>query len=165
MKFRKIAFAIGTAVTVVMSGVSPARAKISAKNKPAIEAFYGALNAHDVSRLDIAVSADWDDRPLAPQQGPGREGFKPVAQYFFNAFPDLHVTNQQIVEDGDIVVVRSTLSGTQSGEFSGMAPSGKPFSITVMDMHEMHDGKITRTWHVEDWLSMMFQTGAWPAKK
>ena len=165
MNLQKIALVMAAVAGLAICGTAQASPEISPKNKVAIEAFYGALNTHDLSKLDDAVSVDWDDRPLAPQQAPGREGFKPTVKYFFAAFPNLHVTNEQVVEDGNFVVVRSTLSGTQSGEFSGMAPSGKHFSITVMDMHEMRDGEIIRTWHVEDWLGMMFQTGAWPAKK
>ena len=156
-------------LAVVLCGLTsvaaPSQAETSAANKAAVTAFYDAFNSKNLDRLDTALTPTWDDLPLAPGQGPGRDGFKPTAQYFFKAFPDLHVTNEQIVGDGDFVVVRSTLSGTQSGEFSGMAPSGKPFSIMVMDMHELHDGRITRTWHVENWLGMMFQTGAWPVKK
>ena len=165
MRFKKATWAITAAAGLAISFAAPATAAISAKNKAAIDAFYGALNTKDLGKLDAAVSANWDDLPLAPQQGAGREGFKSTAQYFFAAFPDLHVTNEQIVADGDLVVVRSTLSGTQRGEFSGMAPSGKHFSIMVMDMHQMRGGKIVRTWHVENWLGMMFQTGAWPPKK
>ena len=165
MNFRKMKLAIAAAAVMAIAIAVPANAAISAKNKAAIDAFYSALNSKDLSRLDAAVSTNWDDLPLAPQQGPGREGFKSTAQYFFTAFPDLHVTNEQIVADGDMVVVRSTLSGTQHGEFSGMSPSDRHFSIMVMDMHQMLNGKIVRTWHVENWLGMMFQTGAWPAKK
>ena len=165
MNFQKMVLAMAAAAGMTMVNAAPSHAEISVANKAAIDAFYGALNAKDLAKLDAAVSANWDDLPLAPHQSPGREGFKPTAQYFFTAFPDLHVTNEQIVADGNLVVVRSTLAGTQRGEFSGMAPSGKPFSIMVMDMHEMQDGKIVRTWHVENWLGMMFQTGAWPAKK
>lgn len=164
MNFQKMVFTMA-AVGLAIGVAAPASAEISAKNRAAVEAFYSAFNTKDLSKLDAAVSANWDDLPLAPHQGPGRDGFKETAQYFFTAFPDLHVTNEQIVAQGNLVVVRSTLSGTQRGEFSGMAPSGKPFSIMVMDMHELHNGKITRTWHVESWLGMMFQTGAWPAKK
>jgi predicted ester cyclase len=165
MNFQKMALTMIAAAGLAVGIAAPANAEISAKDKAAIDAFYGAFNTKDLGKLDAAVSANWDDLPLAPHQGPGREGFKPTAQYFFTAFPDLHVTNEQIVADGNMVVVRSTLSGTQRGEFSGMAPSGKPFSIMVMDMHQMQDGKIIRTWHVENWLGMMFATGAWPAKK
>ena len=165
MNFKKMALAMSAVAALTMPISAPARAEISAVNKAAIDAFYGAFNTKDLGKLDAAISANWDDLPLAPHQGPGREGFKPTAQYFFTAFPDLHVTNDQIVADGNLVVVRSTLAGTQRGEFSGMAPSDKPFSVMVMDMHEMQDGKIIRTWHVENWLGMMFQTGAWPVKK
>ena len=165
MNFQKRTIAVAAAAAFVMGVGVPADAKISSKNKAAVEAFYAALNTHDASKLDSAVSVNWEDLPLSPGQGPGREGFKPTVQYFLTAFPDLHVTNEQIVSEGDMVVVRSTLTGTQRGEFSGMDPSDKNFSIMVMDMHQMRGGKIIRTWHVENWLGMMYQTGAWPAKK
>lgn len=139
-----------------------AQAQLTPANKAAIDAFYGAFNTKDLSRLDAALSPSWDDLPLAPGQGPGRDGFKPAAQYFFGAFPDLKVVNQQIVAEGEFAVVRSTLSGTLAGEFSHAAPTGKPFSIQVMDMHQFSGGKIVRTWHVEDWLGMLYQTGSWP---
>ena len=141
-----------------------ARAQITPQNRAAIDAFYGVFNNHDLAGVDRALAPDWVDVPLAPGQGPGRDGFKPAARYFFQAFPDLRVINRKIVAQGDFVVVRSELSGTQRGAFAGAAPTGKRVDIMVMDMHELRGGRIVRSWHVEDWLGAMTQAGVWPPK-
>ena len=75
-------------------------------------------------------------------------------------FPDLKVVNEDIIDAGDKVVVRSTISGTQAAAFAGFPSRGKPFSIMAIDIHEFKDGKVVRTWHIENWLGGLFQMGA-----
>ena len=67
---------------------------------------------------------------------------------------------RDIIEAGDKVVVRSTIEGTQASEFAGFASKGRPFKTMAIDIHQFKDGKVIRTWHVEDWLAALFQLGA-----
>jgi steroid delta-isomerase-like uncharacterized protein len=75
-------------------------------------------------------------------------------------FRDLRVTNEDIIEAGDKVVVRSIFEGTHVGDFAGFPAKGRPIKIMAIDIHQFRDGKIARTWHLEDWLGGLFQMGA-----
>ena len=75
-------------------------------------------------------------------------------------FPDLKIVNEDVIEAGDKVVVRSIISGTQAAAFAGFPSRGKSFSIMAIDIHQFKDGKIIKTWHIENWLGGLFQMGA-----
>ncbi len=68
-----------------------------------------------------------------------------------------------MIAEGDKVVARQTFRGTHREEFLGIAPSGKQFSSTGIDIVRMVDGKIVEHWSSFDMLGMMQQLGAIPA--
>jgi predicted ester cyclase len=76
------------------------------------------------------------------------------------AFSGLKVTNQEILQDGNKVVVRSEISGTQKAPFIGFPSKNRKLAIQAIDIHEFKDGKIVRTWHTEDWMTGLHQLGA-----
>ena len=76
------------------------------------------------------------------------------------SFPDLKVTNEEILQEGNKVIVRSQLTGTQRGDFVGLAPKNRALNIMAIDIHEFRNGRIVRTWHTEDWLTGLHQLGA-----
>lgn len=74
--------------------------------------------------------------------------------------PDLKLEIQEILQDGDRLVVRSKMTGTPVGEFFGMMPTGKGFTIMAIDIHTMVNGKIAESYHIEDWAGAMRQLAA-----
>ena len=122
--------------------------------------FYQAFSANQPDLLDQVLAPEWEDIPLNPGQKPGRDAFKPMVGGFHQIFPDLKITNEDIIESGNKVVVRSTVEGTQASDFAGFPSKGRPMKIMAIDIHEFKDGKVIRTWHIEDWLSGLFQMGA-----
>ena len=136
----------------------------SADNIALVKGFYAAFNTMEKAKLDGVLAPAWIDTPMAPGQGPGREGMKGAMDGYHATFPDFHVENQDFIAAGDKVVVRSLITATQKGEFAGVKPSGKPFRIMAIDIHRLCNGEIAETWHVEDWLSALFQIGAMPPK-
>ena len=125
-----------------------------------VKLFYQAISANQPELLDQVLAPDWADEPTNPGQGPGRDGFKAMIGGFNKAFSGLKVTNDDIIESGDKVVVRSTIEGTQAGDFAGFPSKGKPFKTMAIDIHQFKDGKVIKTWHIEDWLGALFQMGA-----
>ena len=123
---------------------------------------YRAFSEKNPDLLDDAVTPDWKDIPLAPGQGHGPDGFKPLMQGLIAAFPDIHITIHEIIGTSGRAGVRAEITGTHLGEMFGVAPTGKPVSIPIHEFHHLKDGLITHTWHLEDWFSMMHQVGAWP---
>jgi len=75
------------------------------------------------------------------------------------AFPDLKVTIDDILQDGDKVVVRSHITGTQKADFLDFPAKNRSLNIQAVDIHEFKDGKIARTWHTEDWMTGLRQLG------
>jgi steroid delta-isomerase-like uncharacterized protein len=121
--------------------------------------WYEAFNQKDPALLDRILSESWVDIPAAPDQRPGPEGAKPLLVSLTTAFPDLKLTLKDILQDGNLVVVRAEMSGTQRAPFLGFAAKNRKMSVQVVDIHEFKDGKIIRTWHTEDWLTGLHQLG------
>lgn len=126
--------------------------------------FYQALAKHDKDSLDNVLADDWIDVPLAPGQKPGLVGMKAAMDGYYSSFPDFTPKNEDFWASGDKVVVRSTITGIQRGAFAGVPASGNKITIMAIDIHRFCKGRIVQTWHVEDWLSGLFQMGGLPPK-
>jgi steroid delta-isomerase-like uncharacterized protein len=124
-----------------------------------VRAFYEPFNTGDVSVYDTVLAEDWLDTPLGQGQQPGREGFKPIIGIFRGVFPDLQLTTEDVLVDGDKAAVRSTIRGTHQGDFLVPA-TGQPVEFMAIDIHRIENGQIVETWHIEDYLSVINQLGA-----
>jgi len=121
--------------------------------------FYEAFNTRDLGLIDRILSEHWVDIPAAPGQPPGRAGAKHIIGELTTTFPDLQVTIEEILQAGNKVIVRSTITGTQRAPFMGFPAKNRTMTIQAVDIHEFHDGTIVRTWHTEDWLTGLHQLG------
>jgi len=74
---------------------------------------------------------------------------------YLAAFPDLHFTFEDLIAEGDKVVVRWTSRGTQQGELMGIPPTGKQFSATGIEIYRLEGGKIVEHWLESDNLGML----------
>jgi len=89
------------------------------------------------------------------------QGFKDDIRFLRTAFPDLHLSIEDEVADGDKVWIRMTAQGTNLGPFMG-PPTLKPMTITVIDVCRFEDGKIVEHWGVPDRFAVMAQLGLLP---
>jgi len=122
--------------------------------------WYEVFNTKDPAVLNRILSDKWIDIPPAPNQPPGPEGVKQILVQLTTAFPDLKVTIQDMIQDGNKVVVRSEITGTHKAAFIGFPAKNGKLAIQAIDIREFRDGKIARTWHSEDWLTGLHQLGA-----
>lgn len=97
--------------------------------------------------------------PYAPQLPPGPDGCKVAAQMFRNAFPDFHMTIEDLIGEEDRVVARFRQKGTHQGELFGIPPTGKPVDFEEISLLKIVDGKIAVSWFETDLLKMMSQLG------
>ena len=97
-----------------------------------------------------------------PEPIRGREAFKRFITTWRTAFPDLYTTIEDMIAEGDRVVVRHTWRGTQKGEFSGISPTGRQVIFTGIDIYRIAGGKIVEEWDNNDDLGMLQQLGAVP---
>jgi predicted ester cyclase len=125
-----------------------------------VKIWYDAFNRKDASLLEEILDSAWIDVPSAPGQPAGPSGAKHALDGLTAAFPDLKVSIEAVLRDGDKVIVRSHITGTQAGTFMGIAPTHRQLSIQAVDIHQFKDGRIIRTWHTEDWLTGLRQLGA-----
>ena len=137
---------------------------LTPEERHAVETFYRAFEGKP-DLLDTAVTEDWQDIPLAPHQEPGRDGMKPLIAGFAAAFPDAKVTILEIFGAPGRAAVRGLISGTHRGEWWGLAPPRKPFEMPIHEFHYIANGRLTHTWHLEDWFGWLLQVGAWPVGK
>ncbi len=147
-----------------MSDGSARTGSLSAQDRAMVETFYHGF-AGQPDLLDQILTPDWQDIPLAPGQGPGPEGIKPLIRAFKAAFPDVAVTVHDMIGDGDRIGVRAEITGTHSGAWFGVAPTGKRFSMALHEFHRVENGRLTHTWHLEDWFGWLNQIGAWLSHK
>jgi steroid delta-isomerase-like uncharacterized protein len=112
--------------------------------------------------VDAMVAPDFVHHdPVNPIHGP--EGLKQLQAVLFAAFPDLRITIEDMVAEGDRVVVRYTFTGTHRGDLAGIPPTGKAVRFTGIFIRRLRDGKAVDDWLTADTLSMLQQLGAIPA--
>ena len=99
---------------------------------------------------------------FVPGQAQGRQGTLELFTMLRTVFPDLRITVEDIVAEGDKVVSRGTFSGTHKGEFMGIAPTGKQITVGLIEIVRIVAGKMVEHWNVVDNLGMMRQLGVVP---
>lgn len=92
----------------------------------------------------------------------GSQAVKEFAATYVGAFPDLVITVEDVIAEGDKVVTRWSASGTHRGELLGIPPTGKQMTIMGITIHRIEGGKIVEEWESPDNLGMMQQLGAIP---
>ncbi|WP_058960427.1 ester cyclase [Type-E symbiont of Plautia stali] len=132
--------------------------------RAAVENLYRAFSDKNPDLLDLAVTQDWSDIPLAPGQGPGPEGFKPVLASFIAAFPDINIIVHDMLQEPGKAAVRAEITGTHQGEFLGIAPTGHRIHVRLHEFHLLNGERVTTTWHMEDWMALFQQIGQFPAQ-
>jgi len=93
----------------------------------------------------------------------GPEGSRQAIGMMLTGFPDLHVTVEDMIAEGDKVVVRLTMRGTQQGALGGIPPSGKQVAVSTIDIVRIEGGKIAEEWGLDDRLGMLQQLGIVPS--
>ena len=100
--------------------------------------------------------------PSNPEDVRGPEGAKQAAADYRRAFPDLRVTVEDLIAEGDKVVACLRFRGTHLGELEGIAPTGRRVDCTGIVVSRMEGGKIAEDWANFDDLGLMRQLGAIP---
>jgi predicted ester cyclase len=121
-----------------------------------------AVGGGDLSVMDELVAEDFLDHSALPGTPPGREAAKTFVRIFHAGFPDLSLTNEDIIGEGDKVVHRYVLRGTHQGEFMGIPPTGNRIEVHGIDELRVAGGKIVERWGQVDQLGLMQQLGVVP---
>ena len=104
-----------------------------------------------------------DDKFVEHEEMPGMPSDKEAPRAFVTmmraGFPDLQATIEDIVQEGETIVVRARMSGTHKGEFMGIPATGNKVDFAFFDMVRFADGKAVEHWGVTDTMAMMQQLG------
>ncbi|KPA20727.1 SnoaL-like polyketide cyclase [Shimia sp. SK013] len=132
-----------------------------ASDTDTVQKFYDLLSnpgseAH-VAAFQETVTDDWESVGDYSGKNKDTAGFLGQIGGFGKLVPDLEWSVQAMHQDGDFVVVRSRATGTPVGPLFGVDGQGRSFDILTIDIHELDDGKIIRSYHVEDWAGALQQ--------
>jgi steroid delta-isomerase-like uncharacterized protein len=140
-----------------------------ATNKATSKRLTDALNSGDAeliaTTIDELVAPDALIRTPLPIEATGTELAKQVFAHLLRGYPDLRITVEDLIAEGDKVVSRNTVTGTHQGEHLGVPPTGKSVTYSEVIIARFADGRIAETWAVVDVLSQMRQLGAIPAQR
>ena len=100
--------------------------------------------------------------PDVPELPAGPEGAKVIARMFRSAFPDFHMTIEDLIAEDDKVVGRFSQSGTHQGEFMGAAPTGRQVRFTEIAILRVAGGRVVESWFQPDMLGLYRQLGLVP---
>ena len=113
-------------------------------------------NKADWDRIDDLYSEDY----VEPYTGvKGREQFKQWAINTNKSFPDLTLTIEDTVMQGNVIAARYTVRGTHRGEFMGIQPTDKTFEIMILSVYRTDKGKFVEHWGLYDIFSILIQLG------
>ena len=136
------------------------------QNKATIQRWY--LEIFNQNRLDVAdeintITYITHDLYAPPGGfGVGPQATKNIVSLYRGAFPDVHFTIEAQIAEGDKVATRWTATGTNTGSFNGMPPTGRRVTISGISIERFEDSKIAETWVNWDFLGMLQQIGAIP---
>jgi steroid delta-isomerase-like uncharacterized protein len=115
-----------------------------------------------------ALAADYADDAIieSPTTGvhTGRDAAERTFRIIFTAFLDLTTTVDNLIIDGDSVVTVLSLEGTHIGEFLGIPPTGKRFTMPAVFFYQLENGKIVRERRIYDFTGLLVQIGVLKAK-
>jgi predicted ester cyclase len=129
------------------------------ENKKIVRSYQEIYNSNDLDSLIEVVSEDLLTPKIMPGIPTGIEGAKAAHRIMLAGFPDYQTIIDDLFAEGDKVAARITMSGTNTGSFMGIPPTGKHVSFTGIYIARIANGKIVEHWGEEDGVSLLQQLG------
>ena len=132
-------------------------------NKALMHRFFEEVfNQKNVVAIDEFIAPNHVDHTLPPFLPTTPEGTKRAISAYLTAFPDLHITIEDMFAEGDKVVTSFTSRGTQKRAFMGIPPTGKQVAVSSIVIARIAGSKIVEQWGLDDQMGMMQQLGVIP---
>ena len=131
-------------------------------NKATVRRLQDAMNTGDAELISQTIDEIFepDVKQHTPFEATGTQALKEmVVARLYRAFPDLHITVEDLIEEGDKVVERDTVTGTHQGEYMGLPPTGKSIAYNEIFIMRFVNGRIAEIGGIVDVLSQMRQLG------
>jgi steroid delta-isomerase-like uncharacterized protein len=135
--------------------------KIAAANKALLSRFYKEVYVDwNMTLVDEVLSPRFTSHDWPDDSGTGPQVFRDYYAAIRSAVPDARYEVDDLIAEGDRVVVRWTLRGTHRGAFGGIAPTGRPIALKGIAIYRVQDGKLMERWVVSDLHGMLEEIGA-----
>ena len=162
---KKIGQFVVAAIVAMIPLVTSAQSLTEAQARAVIASWYVLFNQPvqgDMRTLQEQVlTADYESCwGYLPGECWGRDTSIKVVGGFAKSIPDMKFDIKEVLVAGDRVIVRGEVTGTPAGDLFGVYHTGKGFRIMALDIQTIRDGKISRTYHLENWLSALGQLRA-----
>ena len=133
-------------------------------NKALAERLIEAWNARDFETAETLFAPDYvnNNPPPMPGIGGDRAGQVAAMKYLADAFPNARAETNNVIAEGDMVVLHDTIRGAHEGEFLGTPPTGRDVTFEFIHIFRVADGKIVERWGLIDAMSLLGQLGALP---
>jgi steroid delta-isomerase-like uncharacterized protein len=135
---------------------------MSEKNKAISRRIFEEVWAGELDVADEVLEEGYVMHGLGVELPPGPDGFKLFVSTYRSAFPDVEMTVEDQIAEGDMVATRWTARGTHQGELMGIPATGKEIQVTGMVMGRVAGDKMVEGWTNWDGLGMMQQLGVIP---
>src|ERR1700730_1009663 len=148
------------AILLTSSSAASAQTLTEAQARAAIALWYSLFNVAnrgDVKTIQEQVTTANYESCSGSMPGDcwGRDTSIKVVGNFAKSIPDMTFEIKEVLVAGDRVIVRGEVSGTPAGELFGAPHTGKSFKIMAIDIQTIRDGKIAKTYHMENWISAL----------
>ena len=128
---------------------------MSEDNKALVRGFYDDINRGAVDAFMAKLADDFVEHEAFPGVPPTKGGVGMLFEQLRKAFSGFQMNVEAIASEGDMVIVRLTMTGTHVGEFMGIPPSGKEVRVPVCDWTRVRGGKAVEHWGVTDTSALM----------
>ena len=129
------------------------------ENKKIVHRYQEIYNTNDLDALSEVLAEDLLTPKIMPGIPTGIQGAKAAHRIMLAGFPDYQTIIDDLIAEDDKVVARITMSGTNTGSFMGIPPTGKHVSFTGIYIARIANGKIVEHWGEEDGVSLLQQLG------
>jgi predicted ester cyclase len=143
-------------MTTTKNSINSTDLRTLERNKVTVRKLMEAVNNHDLTPLDDLVESDYVNQQMRIRSV---EDFKAVLREQYRGVPDVHRTIEDIVAEGDMVWLRVKITGTHTGEYRGVPPTGKKIVMPAVPAYRVSNGKLTEGWSVWNPLDLFKQLG------
>jgi steroid delta-isomerase-like uncharacterized protein len=135
-------------------------------NKALYQSFiHEVFNEGRLESLSTLLSKSYVLQDAPSETVSGADGVKQAVRLFRTAFPDMRITIEELIAEGDAVCARSVLRGTHQGEFMGIPATGRTIAMATLTLVHIIDGRLTSSCVKNDVVTLLHQLGAWPPPK
>ncbi|TDD52324.1 ester cyclase [Nonomuraea terrae] len=135
----------------------------TARDRAALSRLHDATNSGDAELIAKTIDEVADPNLIfhapVPAGASGAQALKQVWTMLLRAFPDIHVTVEDVITEGDKIVCRNTVTGTHLGDYMGLPPTGKSITYSEIFIVRFADGRLAEVWGVVDVAAQMRQLG------